>query len=620
MKNLIYFSIFVLLFSLSIISIHDANALSFGTPINVSNSGGALYSTTVDHLHQMAVSGNNVYLVWSDDSSGNAEIYVAKSTDYGTSFGSPLNISNNAGRSYHPQLSVSGNNVYVTWDDTTGSSNQHIFVSSSTDGGNSFGSPVKLDNGNAATNPRISSSGSNVFVAWSGSPPLGFPSNLGSEISFAASTDSGATFHAPLDISNTVGSTSSEPQVLVSGNNLYVIWAESSSGNYEVLLRKSTNFGSSFGPTINISNNSGLSAWQAEYLPQIIASGNNIYVTWRDSTPGPINVFFSKSSDAGDTFSTPVNISNDVKDNFVPQIALSGHNIIISWQGSIPSTTRTSVFYSLSTDSGDTFGTPVQVNDNQGGATHQYLTASGNNVYIAWESSITATEGVNIMESTDSGSTFGAPVNVNSGIGISYLSMSPRIAVSDNNDVFVFWHTYLPDSDELFVKSTAAILDTDGDGIGDNVDNCPTVPNADQADSDHDGIGDACDLYPSDPDNDIDGDTISGDVDNCPTTPNTSQDDADHDGIGDACDSTPTGDSDSDGIDNAIDNCPTTPNPDQLDTDGDGIGDACDATPNGDGKVTICHKLGTPAEQTLRVPEPALKGHLKHGDTLGSCQ
>ncbi|MHA7734040.1 choice-of-anchor C family protein [Nitrosopumilus sp. S6] len=38
-----------------------------------------------------------------------------------------------------------------------------------------------------------------------------------------------------------------------------------------------------------------------------------------------------------------------------------------------------------------------------------------------------------------------------------------------------------------------------------------------------------------------------------------------------------------------------------------------------DGKVTICHKPGTPAEKTKEVPEAALKGHLKHGDTLGPC-
>ncbi len=35
-------------------------------------------------------------------------------------------------------------------------------------------------------------------------------------------------------------------------------------------------------------------------------------------------------------------------------------------------------------------------------------------------------------------------------------------------------------------------VDTDGDGVPDELDNCPTVPNPDQKDSDFDGIGDAC--------------------------------------------------------------------------------------------------------------------------------
>ena len=34
--------------------------------------------------------------------------------------------------------------------------------------------------------------------------------------------------------------------------------------------------------------------------------------------------------------------------------------------------------------------------------------------------------------------------------------------------------------------------DTDGDGVADSIDNCPTVPNPDQADKNFDGVGDAC--------------------------------------------------------------------------------------------------------------------------------
>ncbi len=45
------------------------------------------------------------------------------------------------------------------------------------------------------------------------------------------------------------------------------------------------------------------------------------------------------------------------------------------------------------------------------------------------------------------------------------------------------------------------MIDSDGDGVHDDLDNCWSTPNADQADGDADGVGDACDACPSDPAN-----------------------------------------------------------------------------------------------------------------------
>lgn len=141
---------------------------------------------------------------------------------------------------------------------------------------------------------------------------------------------------------------------------------------------------------------------------------------------------------------------------------------------------------------------------------------------------------------------------------------------------------------------TANSADQDNDGIPDNQDNCPTVPNHFQKDTNQDGIGDACDQ-------DIDGDGVknvlsngqlcisaacvhiygNGSVDNCPLVRNATQTDSNGDGFGDACEQGV--DSDGDGWDDAIDNCPNTANPTQTDIDHDGIGDACDNDIDGDG-------------------------------------
>jgi len=121
--------------------------------------------------------------------------------------------------------------------------------------------------------------------------------------------------------------------------------------------------------------------------------------------------------------------------------------------------------------------------------------------------------------------------------------------------------------------------DWDDDGFMDLFDNCPDDPNAEQTDVDGDGLGDVCDPCPESADNDIDGDDFCDGVDNCPLIANPRQSDSDADGIGDACDGCPNdiaNDYDEDGLCEEFDNCPYGWNPDQTDGDGDRLGDVCD--------------------------------------------
>jgi thrombospondin type 3 repeat protein len=153
--------------------------------------------------------------------------------------------------------------------------------------------------------------------------------------------------------------------------------------------------------------------------------------------------------------------------------------------------------------------------------------------------------------------------------------------------------------------------DYDEDGIEDDYDNCPFVPNRDQADSDSDEAGDACDNcvqqaneYQLDADGDlmgdacdpdIDGDTVANALDNCPYVPNLTQMNSDVDQMGDACDE----DIDNDGWLNIEDNCPFVSNPDQLDTDPNHFGDACNSDQDNDGVqdfVDNCPMVANPEQ------------------------
>jgi hypothetical protein len=103
--------------------------------------------------------GNNVYVVWWTNRSGNWEVMFRASNDSGATFGDKINLSNSPDTQSQTAeiLAVGNNTVFVTWWELNENVHPHTNESVlrvSTDAGQTFGQVINL-----GTNGTISSSG-----------------------------------------------------------------------------------------------------------------------------------------------------------------------------------------------------------------------------------------------------------------------------------------------------------------------------------------------------------------------------------------------------------------------------------------------------------------------------
>jgi len=101
--------------------------------------------------------------------------------------------------------------------------------------------------------------------------------------------------------------TSQGPRLAVSGNNVYAIWEEKHDGTNRIIFAKSTDRGNTFSKPANLTSDVG----KDSETPSVAAFGNIVYVVWTDNSLGNFDIFFIKSTDGGNTFSKPLNLSND---------------------------------------------------------------------------------------------------------------------------------------------------------------------------------------------------------------------------------------------------------------------------------------------------------------------
>jgi hypothetical protein len=125
------------------------------TPILLQQStSGLVLPANSNRNAPIAISGDNIYIAWWANKTGNDEVMFRASTDGGKTFGDKINLSNSTkSESQDARIDASGDRVFVTWWERNATSNEPL-LRTSTDKGATFGPITKL-----SANETIGSSG-----------------------------------------------------------------------------------------------------------------------------------------------------------------------------------------------------------------------------------------------------------------------------------------------------------------------------------------------------------------------------------------------------------------------------------------------------------------------------
>jgi hypothetical protein len=311
----------------------------------------------------------------------------------GTDFGSDPGVAwDTRGNVYYSYIVVFFSSGFINGNKGKAINGTEMAVARSSDGGHSWTSTFfDQQTGEAQfddkpmiavdTNPN-SPFRDTIYVAWDNSTGKSSSNN---NLLVSHSTDGGVTFSAPVIASPTSGGPKSvigaDPFVGPDGT-LYVAWHDVH--NSLIAESSSTDGGQSFGPTHTIAPTQAAfdvaipaqSSRHALVYPSCGAdtsAGVNhgtLYCSWMDETAANgTDIFVARSTDGGVTWSAPVRANDDptgvANDQFNQWLAVDAANgtVDLSWNDTRndPTHLSTDIFYTRSTDGGQTFAANIQV-------------------------------------------------------------------------------------------------------------------------------------------------------------------------------------------------------------------------------------------------------------------
>jgi len=120
--------------------------ITLGTTIGIGTTGFLQQAEAVKTatIAPNAITGDNVYVAWWTNKTGNDEVLFRASTDKGVTFGDKINLSNTTDAdSTRVEIDSDADSVVVTWWETNATSDVPV-MRVSDDNGKTFGETIML--------------------------------------------------------------------------------------------------------------------------------------------------------------------------------------------------------------------------------------------------------------------------------------------------------------------------------------------------------------------------------------------------------------------------------------------------------------------------------------------
>ena len=308
-----------------VLQISNDRGATWGSPTVIYPAGATTGGQWDSQIVVDPVDGQTVYASFMQNNK--SDIIVAKSTNFGATWSFVTADATNSATD-KPILTVRGQDVYVVYTHT-----QTAYVAYSHNGGASFTEVKAKKGGNLgwalAGGGTVTPNG-NVFFAWAGYEGNGGASG-NVNLFVSKSTNGGATW-----TTKTIDVSSSPPQcpeflcgwaylgaqlVMASDANgtIYLLWNAGSTANgpERIYFAKSTDSGNTYSTKVDVST---APAGTHHAFPAIAAVGNgDVRISWMDarthtaeSDKDRWNVYYRSSTNGGSTWSSEVDLSTFV--------------------------------------------------------------------------------------------------------------------------------------------------------------------------------------------------------------------------------------------------------------------------------------------------------------------